>query len=227
MTRRVTDEERLVKARTGWRGMSTLPRMLVMLTAGVMTGLIIRIRFDAAYAALVGWEVAALTFVVWAWLAVGRLDPAETRVHATREDPSRAVSDLLILGANVGSLGAVAYIVFDSSQATGAHKAWLGALALFSVAVSWVLVQTLFTLRYARIYYRDVPGGVDFNGTEPPSYVDFAYLAFTMGMTYQVSDTNLQTREFRRVVLRHGLLSYVFGSLILATTVNLVIGLSG
>ena len=155
------------------------------------------------------------------------MDAAETRSHATREDPSRAVSDLLILGANLGSLGAAAYVVVDSSHASGAHKAWLGALALVSVAVSWVLVQTLFTLRYARIYYSDEPGGVDFNGPDPPTYVDFAYLAFTMGMTYQVSDTNLQTREFRRVVLRHGLLSYVFGSLILATTVNLVIGLSG
>jgi uncharacterized membrane protein len=155
------------------------------------------------------------------------LDAAETRAHATREDPSRTVSDLLILGANLGSLGAVAYVVTDSASATGTHRAWLGALALASVAVSWVLVQTLFTLRYARIYYADEPGGVDFNGPDPPSYVDFAYLAFTMGMTYQVSDTNLQTREFRRVLLRHGLLSYVFGSVILATTINLVVGLSG
>jgi len=106
LTRRVTDDERLVKARTGWRGMSTLPRMLVMLTAGFVIGLVVRIRFDAAYAALVGWEVAALTFVIWAWLAIGRLGSSETRAHATREDPSRTVSDLLILGANVGSLGA-------------------------------------------------------------------------------------------------------------------------
>ena len=206
--------------------MSTLPRLLVMLAAGFVMALVVRSRFDLAYAALVGWGFAALTFALWAWLAVGRLDAAQTRSHATREDPSRAVSDLLILGANVGSLGAAAYVVVDSAHATGAYKAWLGALALLSVAVSWLLVQTLFTLRYARIYYSDEPGGVDFNGPDPPTYVDFAYLAFTMGMTYQVSDTNLQTREFRRVVLRHALLSYVFGSLILATTVNLVIGLS-
>ncbi len=207
--------------------MTTLPRLLVMLAAGLVVALIVRFRFDSAYAALVGWGVAGLTFVVWAWLSIGRLDSAETQAHATREDPSRTVSDLLILGANVGSLGAVAYVIFDSAHATGTHKVWLAVLALSSVAVSWVLVQTLFTLRYARIYYGDKPGGVDFNGPEPPSYIDFAYLAFTMGMTYQVSDTNLQTRQFRAAVLRHGLLSYVFGSLILATTVNLVIGLSG
>ena len=84
-----------------------------------------------------------------------------------------------------------------------------------------------FTVQYARIYYADEPGGVDFNSPEPPTFHDFAYLAFTMGITYQVSDTNLQTTQFRRTVLRHALLSYVFGSVILATTINLVVGLSG
>jgi len=198
-----------------------------MLGTGLVVALIVGQRYDLGYAALVGWGVAALTFEIWAWLSLGRFDGHDTQSHATREDPSRTASDLLILGANLGSLGAVASVVIDSSSATGADKAWLGALALASVAVSWVLVQTLFTLRYARLYYGDQPGGVDFNGPEPPAYADFAYLAFTMGMTYQVSDTNLQTREFRRTVLRHGLLSYVFGSVILATTINLVVGLSG
>ena len=155
------------------------------------------------------------------------MDAEQTRAHATREDPSRPVTDVLLIGANVASLGAVVAVVVDSAGADGVTRAWLGALALAGVAVSWVLVQTLFTVRYARMYYADEPGGVDFNAPEPPTFHDFAYLAFTMGMTYQVSDTNLQTTQFRRTVLRHALLSYVFGSVILATTINLVVGLSG
>jgi uncharacterized membrane protein len=80
-------------------------------------------------------------------------------------------------------------------------------------------------LRYAVLYYSGSIGGIDFNQKDPPRFADFAYLAFTLGMTYQVSDTNLQSAQIRAAALRHGLLSFVFGSMILATTVNLVAGL--
>ena len=112
---------------------------------------------------LIGWVIAALVFEVWAWISIGPMDAEQTRAHATREDPSRTVTDVLLIGANLASLGAVAAVVVDSAGAAGSTRAGLGALALVSVAVSWVLVQTLFTLRYARMYYGDQPGGVDFN----------------------------------------------------------------
>ena len=88
-----------------------------------------------------------------------------------------------------------------------------------------MLLHTLFTLRYARIYYTQ-KGGIDFNQTDPPRYSDFAYFSFTLGMTFQVSDTDITTATIRATVLRHALLSFVFGSVILATTINLVAGLS-
>ena len=83
----------------------------------------------------------------------------------------------------------------------------------------------MHALRYARLYYSDSPGGIDFNQSEAPSYVDFAYLAFSIGMTYQVSDTNLETRKIRTTALQHSLLSYLLGAVILAMTINLIIGL--
>jgi uncharacterized membrane protein len=202
-------------------------RVAVMALFGAVAAVLTGISAEWAYAPLVGWGVAALTFEIWSWLSIGPMDAEETQAHATREDPSRATSDLLLLLANVASLAAVVYVIVDAGRSTGSAKAWLGGLALLSVAVSWVLVQTLYTLRYARLYYGGTPGGVDFNGDDRPTYQDFAYLAFTMGMTYQVSDTNLQTSAFRLTVLRHALISYVFGSVILATTINLVVGLSG
>ena len=79
--------------------------------------------------------------------------------------------------------------------------------------------------RYARLYHLGPNGGIDFNQHAPPRYSDFAYLAFTIGMTFQVSDTNLQTAEIRATALRHALLSYLLGAVILATTINLVSGL--
>jgi uncharacterized membrane protein len=202
-------------------------RVAVTVLVGGVAGVITGVTYRWAYAPLVGWGVAGLTFEVWSWLSIGGMDATETRSHATRDDPSRATSDLLLLMANLASLAAVVSVIVDAGQSEGPAKAWLGGVALLSVAVSWVLVQTLYTLRYARLYYSDNPGGIDFNTTEPPRYADFAYLAFTMGMAYQVSDTALQTSAFRAVVLRHALVSYVFGSVILATTINLVVGLSG
>ncbi|WP_241972941.1 DUF1345 domain-containing protein [Cryobacterium sp. TMT2-14] len=111
----------------------------------------------------------------------------------------------------------------DTSSVTA--RGILAAAAVLSVGLSWILVHTLFTLRYASLYYSGPDGGVDFNQVVPPSYGDFAYLAFTIGMTFQVSDTSLQTHAIRMTALRHSLLSYLFGSFILATLINLVAGL--
>ena len=114
----------------------------------------------------------------------------------------------------------------QAGNAHGVAKDWQVGLGVVSVVLSWALVHTIFTLRYARLYYAAPVGGVDFNDEEPPSYVDFAYLAVTIGMTFQVSDTSLSSREFRATAMRHALLSYLFGTVIVATTINLVAGLS-
>jgi uncharacterized membrane protein len=99
-------------------------------------------------------------------------------------------------------------------------------VAISSVVLSWAVVHTIFTLRYARLYYVGTDGGIDFNQDQPPRYTDFAYLAFTLGMTFQVSDTDLKTSTIRATALRHALLSYLFGAVIIAVTINLVAGLS-
>lgn len=98
-------------------------------------------------------------------------------------------------------------------------------LGVLSIVSAWAVVQTVFTLRYAHLYYGGTPGGIDFNEDDPPRYLDFAYLAFTIGMTFQVSDTNLEHKDIRATALRHGLLSYVFGAIIIATAINVVAGL--
>jgi uncharacterized membrane protein len=135
---------------------------------GVVTGAVTAAVGAAPYAALMGWDAAAAVFVLWVWLSVGQMDSRRTAVHATREDPGRAGTDLLV-----------------------------------------------------------IVGGIDFNQDERPSYVDFGYLALTIGMTFQVSDTDLQRPAIRVTALRHALLSYLFGAVILAATINLVAGLVG
>jgi uncharacterized membrane protein len=206
--------------------MPAVVRLGAGLVVGVAAGIATGLEYRWSYAPIAFWGAAAITVEVWVWLAVRRMNAAETKAHASLNDPSRTLSDVLLLGATVASLAAVLYVIVEAGNSDGATRVLLGALALLSLAISWVVVQTTYMLRYARIYYGGTAGGIDFNSAEPPSYADFAYLAFTMGMAYQVSDTNLQTRDFRSAVLRHGLISYLFGSVILASTINLVVTLS-
>ncbi len=199
-------------------------RVLVMLVVGLAAALLVGPSGAWAYAPALGWAAASATYLVWVWSVIGRLGPAATAAHARREDPGRLFSDALVLTATVASFAGVALILLDASNEQGGAKDATVAMALGSIALSWFLVHTLFTLRYAAIYYRDGTG-VDFNEESQPRYSDFAYLAFTVGMTFQVSDTDLKTNAIRSTVLRQALLSYLLGAIVLATTINLVSGL--
>lgn len=167
--------------------------------------------------------MAAGLFSVWTWLVVGRMSGRDTQTHATREDSTRVVTDLVLLVGSVASLLGVGVLLASQK---GDGPPWEAVVGVLCVAVSWVLVHTVYLLRYAALYYSGHGGGIDFNQQAPPDYRDFAYVAFTLGMTYQVSDTSITSSEIRRTVLRHTLLSYVFGSVILATTINLVVQLA-
>jgi len=178
------------------------------------------------YAPAVGWDATAITFCASVWLGIWPLSASGTASHATCEDPSRATSDILTLSAAVASLAAVGIVLFNAHSAQGAMKYVLAGLGLLSVAVSWFTVHTIFTLRYAQLYYAEPAGGISFNCDERPSFRDFAYVAMTIGMTFQVSDTNLETMPIRATALRHALLAYLFGSIILAASINLIASLS-
>jgi uncharacterized membrane protein len=178
------------------------------------------------FAPAVGWIVAAAVYLLWTWWAVGKLDPKRTASHATREDPTRSMTDLIVIAASVASLAGVGYLLAAGSAKGGQAEISAG-VGIGVVIAAWFAVHTVFTLRYARLYYVNGSGGIDFNQDDyEPAYVDFAYLAFTIGMTYQVSDTDLKTRQIRATALRQAMLSYLFGAVVLAITVNLVAGLS-
>jgi uncharacterized membrane protein len=173
-------------------------------------------------AVLIGWSAAALFYVVGVWLTVGGFDAATTKKHAVREDPSVATTDLLVVSAGVASLAAVGLVLVKAGSAHGGTKAYLMVIGVFSVAVAWAAVHTVFTLRYARLFYSPPMGGIDFNEDDDPTYVDFAYLALTIGMTFQVSDTDLTSKPVRRSALHHALLSYLFGAVVVALVINVV-----
>jgi len=198
-----------------------------MLIVGVTTAVIVFLTGHAVQAPAAGWAAAAGSYVGWVIARTIRLNAAQTRAHATSEDPSRGVTEALILSANIAAIAAVAILVFSSHQGDSSQRLSNAALGFVTVALSWMLIHTLFTLRYAELYYSgDEEGGIAFNQDEPPQYTDFAYLATSIGMTYQVSDTNLETTVIRTEALKHSLLSYLFGTVVLASTINLVVSMA-
>jgi uncharacterized membrane protein len=203
-------------------GVSTMRRVVVVLLPAVTAAAVVG-RFNGwRYGLLAGWMVGAGAFVAWTLLTLWPMNADQTAAHANRDDPGRGTLDVLVLGAAVASLGAVAILLLDKAD----NSAVDAVLSFGSIVLAWLSVHTVYTTRYAGLYYNGEPGGIDFNEDDPPQYSDFAYLAFTIGMTFQVSDTNLQTKPIRRTLLRHALLSFLFVAIILGATINLVSGLA-
>jgi uncharacterized membrane protein len=199
-------------------------RFAVMGAVGVaVTGILIALG-QADIAAIAGWAAACVVYLIWIWATIGGMDARTTESHAHREDPTRSISDVLLILAGTASLVVIVLVLVLSNGAAGVERDVLSGVAILSVVLSWFLIHTLYTLRYAVLYYSGTRGGISFNQDELPRYGDFAYLAFTLGMTFQVSDTNISSSTIRMAVLRHSLLSYLFGAVILATLVNLIAG---
>src|ERR1700761_405675 len=206
------------RMRTASAGQCVTWSMLVGAVAGVVVSLIT----VPSAAILSGWDVAVVIYLAWVWIAVWRLGPGTTARLAKREDPSSAVGELVVLAAGTAMLVAVGFALVRAGQATDGMKAFLVTLGLLSVVLSWIIVHTVYALRYARAYYSEPDGGIEFNEEEPPTYTDFAYFAFTVGMTYQVADTNITSKVIRRITLHHAFLSYLFGAVLLGLVINVV-----
>jgi uncharacterized membrane protein len=202
------------------QGSAVTVRALVSLLSGAAAGIGVSLSADWQYGLLVGWMVGEAVFVTWTWIALWPMDAEATAQHAVREDPGRTLTDVLVVLAAVASLVAVGMLL-----TAGNGSDLRAALSVGSITLAWASVHTVFATRYARLYYAGPDGGIDFNSSEPPQYTDFAYLAFGIGMAFQVSDTNLKTKQIRSTVLRHSLLSYLFGTVIIASMINLIAGL--
>ena len=193
-------------------------------TLGVAVAVVVGRTTSTTTGLLLGWDTVAAVYTAWLVFVLMRRDAEQTARRATTTDPDRVATDVILLAAAVGSLVAVGAVLVRADRDDGGELVGVG-LGVASVVLSWALVHTVFTLRYAALYYGEPAGGIDFGSPELPTYRDFAYLSFTVGMTFQVSDTPVQSTAVRRTVLRHALLSYLFGTGILATTINLVVSL--
>ena len=208
------------------RRVTALVRVILSGSVGVIVAGAVAAVAPWQVSSLLAWDTGAAVFCGWVWVVVRGADAATTQRIATREDDSRPAADLVLIAASIASLLGVGLALLKASGESGMPRALTTAVAVTTVALSWLSVHTVFTLRYAHLYYLD-GGGIDFHNEQAPDYGDFAYVAFTLGMTYQVSDTDLTSKRIRTTALRHALLSYVFGISVIAITINVVAGLLG
>lgn len=200
-------------------------RVAICAAAGVVVGGIVGEFGPWWLGPVAGWDVGSVTLLVWTWRFLWPLDGDRTATHATRESPGRAGTDILLIAGSIFSLIAVGVVFVRASHESGLTRGLLVGLCVASIVLAWSVVHTVYSLRYAKLYYEGRTAAVDFNGDTAPAYSDFAYVALTIGMTFQVSDTDLTTNAMRRLALRHAVLSYMFGTLIIAATINLLAGL--
>ncbi len=178
------------------------------------------------YSSAGGWIATATVYLIWVWASIAKMSAAAIEVIVQQRHPARRPADLIILVASVASLGGVAHLLIaGSSKGAGATVA--AAIGFLSVIASWLVVHAVYTVRYAILYYSEPVGGIDFNDDAKPTFADFAYVAFTVAVTYGVTDTPLRKRPLRVAVLQHAMVSYLFGTVILAVTVQVIGSLGG
>ncbi|MFJ9711262.1 DUF1345 domain-containing protein [Streptomyces sp. NPDC101234] len=206
---------------TRWLPLNAAPRLAGAVVLGAGVGVAVGLPTYAALGVLAGIAATELFFVVAGWLVLWPMDAVATHRNARREDLRPVGEELMVVAVAVFALVAIVLLLLRGKSDTG-HVA--AATALCGVFLAWAALHLTYATRYANVYYESAKG-IDFNSDDPPAYRDFLYFSYNLGMTYQVSDTSVSSSAIRAIVLRHCLLSYVFGTSVLATAINLVVGL--
>jgi uncharacterized membrane protein len=208
-------------------------RALIGCSIAALTFLGLHGRVSLPTQLVVTWNVFTLAILVLAWIVLSTRDPYEVRRNARLQDASATFLFTLVISAATASLAAVGLLLGTAKNISPTGLGLHIALSVTAVGLSWMLVHTLFALRYAHFYFWDarkverhaITGGLIFPGKDSPNYLDFAYFSFVIGMTCQVSDVQVATSQMRRLALVHGLISFAFNTAILAMFVNIIAGL--
>ena len=174
------------------------------------------------------WDLGTLVYLGLAWALIARADASVTRDHALSEDQSAFFILLFVVGAACASIVAIGFVVGTIRDLAFWTRSWHLLLTIVALVSSWALIQTVFAFRYAHRYYAGPHGepaataALLFPGGREPDYLDFAYCAFVVGMTSQVSDVAVASRGMRRLTLVHAILAFLFNIAVLALSINII-----
>lgn len=200
--------------------------IVIAASIGVTAATVVGTTAGWQYAPAAGWIATASVYLIWIWASIGKMSAAAIEILVQQRHPTRRPADTIVVIASIASLGGVAYLLI-AGTAKGPDATIAAVIGFLSVIASWLAVHAVYTLRYAVQYYTEPVGGIDFNQDDKPTFADFAYLAFTIAVTYGVTDTAVQNRPIRVSVLQHSMVSYLFGTVILAITVQVITTLGG
>lgn len=204
-------------------------RLLYGLLAGLATAAL-SIPLAWQYRGLLGWCVGIAVYLLLAWWLCARFDSKRTRARAQAQDEPSGVLFLMMLLATLACVAAIVIMMQQLRSLSGIERTLHIVLSMAALGASWLFIQTMFAFRYAHRYYQEEKlnerngAGLRFPGDLEPDYFDFLYYAHVVGMTSQVSDVQVTSREMRRLTMVHGVLSFGFNMLILALSINLVAG---
>jgi len=208
-------------------------RLLISLVAAIIVFAFMYRHHTVAITFMLSWITFAATTLFITWSTILYFHPQEISTVANEQDTTRLVMFLFVVGAAFISLFAIIFLLQSSSNAKGLDRHIF--LSTASVFFSWVLIHTVFTLRYAHMFYTysamcdddkgACDGGLEFPGTPLPDFLDFAYFSFVLGMTFQVADVNITGRKIRRLALLHGFLSFIYNTIIVALSINIISGM--
>lgn len=203
--------------------LAAVTRLVAASVVGGLIGVVVGVLTGALLGVLAAIAGSATIFVVAGWVVLWPMDAAATHRTVQRQDFRPVAQEIVIVAAAVAGLVGIVALLLLSGSGSGPTAAAVAPGAVFMV---WAALHLMYATRYAHLYYEvGSEGGIDFNSEDRPAYRDFLYFSYNLGMTYQVSDTSVSNATIRAVALRHCLLSYVFGTVILATTINLVTGI--
>jgi uncharacterized membrane protein len=206
-------------------------RQFIALIAAALFFWLIKGRFSTAIEIVFCWLAYALALLFFAWGMILTSHPARVKKIARLQDSNRTFLFLFVVAAASVSVMVVIYLLKYNHNVSGTKTIAHVLLAIISVIISWCLVHTIFTLRYAHLYYRGVRKnntseiivtGLEFPEEKEPDYLDFVYFSFVIGMTFQVSDVQITARNIRRLVWLHGMISFFFNTAILALGINII-----
>lgn len=207
----------------------------IYISLGISAGAFLFFRHITSLPAIIlsVWIAFALSIIVLDWIVILWAHPREIRKIASLEDSSRSILFLFVIAASVMSLGAILFLLISSKGGSNAEVSSHVILAMAAVIISWWLVHTIYTMRYAHLYYSINPdddtkkpiGGLMFPEENEPDYLDFVYFSFVLGMTFQVSDVEISSRTIRRIAWAHGLIAFAFNTTIVALSINVISGL--
>jgi uncharacterized membrane protein len=219
----------LTKLSVGLAKLNAVHRLLIGVSLAVPSYfLLIWLGIKPVTGIMMSWDIFSLLMIITIWTIFFNIPENKINILAQREDESRTVIFFIVVISLLLSLFGIV-ILLNNTSAKWINPSLHEPVSLLSVALSWIMLHTIFTIHYAHLYYDDdnqqigvCTEGIDFPGDKKPDYLDFAYFSFVIGMTFQVSDATISDRKIRRLVLVHSVLSFLFNTIIVALTISLI-----